>query len=639
MTDFRDRTVGELLADLKRYRNAISLVLACILCLTLLPSRVKVVDQLQSVGGNGLGTTDSATSEPGVGGGVAGAVTGGGSGTGGTGGTGGAGTASVDSIRTAGAPVVSLNGVSFPGVGSRAALSSPDCNAATGYLKLQTKSWALPCVPIWPKGADNGGATTRGVTASSITLLVYLAAPDPAQETALKGLNAYDDPNDIKTTITNYVALFNRHAETYGRKIRLVFFTGTGKTNEQARADAINAITRYHPFAATTGDPLCDVPFLQEMALRHVVSLCPGPPPSHAFIKSAEPYFYSVGNNSNFPAEQIAVSGAALIGDGLKGRPAKWAGDALFQTQTRKFGWIYSADLSPGYNDTFKRETQHRGITFAATIGVTDIRTDQNAFVEQVRVAVAKMKDAGVTTVICDLGLVDGYASKEATKQQYFPEWFATSVNQGGTNLFTRATWDSAQSGSYFALRVVQINVPKDQTDAYKLYEWEYGTTPPAQTASTLASAPAARALVAGVMLAGPRLTPVSFRDGLFSMKPIGGVASKSVTSVQQSWGFHGIWPFEADKEADYSGVDDISLGWWDASATCADEVGNNGVGCMMYPDGGRRYLAGDFPGGQPKFFVPAGAVAQYSTLPPSDQPTTYANKKGCATRWECYGS
>jgi hypothetical protein len=269
---------------------------------------------------------------------------------------------------------------------------------------------------------------------------------------------------------------------------------------------------------------------------------------------------------------------------------------------------------------------------------VSDL-TNTSALTEQVRVAVAKMKAAGVTTVICDLGVADGYASKEATKQQYFPEWFATSINQGGTNLFTRALWDPAQSGAYFALRVLQVSVPKDQTDAYKLYQWEYGSNPPAQTASALASAPAARALIAGVMLAGPRLTPLTFRDGLFSMKPIGGLASKSVTSVQQSWGFHGIWPYEANREADYSGVDDISLGWWDASARCSDEVGNSGVGCMMYPDGGRRYLGGNFPGGEPKMFVRAGAVAEYSQLPPSDQPPPYPNKKGCSTRWQCYGS
>jgi hypothetical protein len=90
-----------------------------------------------------------------------------------------------------------------------------------------------------------------------------------------------------------------------------------------------------------------------------------------------------------------------------------------------------------------------------------------------------------------------------------------------------------------------------------------------------------------GIHLAGPELTPATFRDGLYRYPPSGG----GPTEPQMSWGDHGVWPDE-----DLGGVDDRAVIWFDPTATGEDEIGQQGTGMYRYADGGRRYTPRDAP-------------------------------------------
>jgi hypothetical protein len=76
----------------------------------------------------------------------------------------------------------------------------------------------------------------------------------------------------------------------------------------------------------------------------------------------------------------------------------------------------------------------------------------------------------------------------------------------------------------------------------------------------------ALRTLFTGVHLAGPELTPETFRDGLFRYPPSGG----DPTAPTISRGDHGLWP-----EVDYADVDSVAHIWWDPAAEGADEAGD----------------------------------------------------------------
>src|SRR5690606_17148113 len=99
---------------------------------------------------------------------------------------------------------------------------------------------------------------------------------------------------------------------------------------------------------------------------------------------------------------------------------------------------------------------------------------------------------------------------------------------------------------------------------------------------------PPLRTVFTGIHLAGPELTPESFRDGLFRYPISGG----GPTEPQVSRGDHGVWP-----EMDLGGGDDMTLIWWDPGATGEDETGNEGQGMYRYAKGGQRYTIGNLPG------------------------------------------
>jgi hypothetical protein len=110
-------------------------------------------------------------------------------------------------------------------------------------------------------------------------------------------------------------------------------------------------------------------------------------------------------------------------------------------------------------------------------------------------------------------------------------------------------------------------------------------------------------------MLAGPKLTPQTFRDGLFRYPPSGG----DPINPRQSWGKHGVWPF-----TDYYGSEDVAMLWWDPSATGEDEVGQVGPGLYRAADGGKRYTRGKFPPkGQGGLFDTATSVTIFDQIPP----------------------
>ena len=74
---------------------------------------------------------------------------------------------------------------------------------------------------------------------------------------------------------------------------------------------------------------------------------------------------------------------------------------------------------------------------------------------------------------------------------------------------------------------------------AFQIYEWAYGEPPPNNAANVLE--PLLRNIFTGIQLAGPDLTPETFRDGLFRYPPSGG----GPTEPQISRGKHGVWPDE----------------------------------------------------------------------------------------------
>ena len=116
--------------------------------------------------------------------------------------------------------------------------------------------------------------------------------------------------------------------------------------------------------------------------------------------------------------------------------------------------------------------------------------------------------------------------------------------------------------------------------------------------------------------MAGPKLTPQAFRDGVYRYPPSGG----DPINPQLSFGKHGFWPF-----VDNYGSDDAGMLWWDPSAVGEDEVHQVGNGLYRYAAGAKRYTLGKFPAkGQGGLFDTASSVTIFQQLPPEDAQPTY---------------
>src|SRR5206468_3772152 len=130
--------------------------------------------------------------------------------------------------------------------------------------------------------------------------------------------------------------------------------------------------------------------------------------------------------------------------------------------------------------------------------------------------------------------------TKEMTTQGYFPEWVMSGTVLADTNVFA-STFDQRQWVHAFGLQLTPAKLPKVKQDSYTLHQWWYGTPPPTDNNYAIEKG-AVEYLMAGLQLAGPKLTPEQFRLGMGAAPPVlPGDPPTHRTIV--SWGDHGFWP------------------------------------------------------------------------------------------------
>lgn len=479
------------------------------------------------------------------------------------------------------------------------------CDTELGTLKIPIAS-AAPCIEPWDDSQDNGGATAQGVTADEILVVLYKGQPDPLQQQLVEDAGADTDPDAVNQTSQDYINLFADVVETYGRTVRIEVVEASGLPDDAtaAQADALRAI-ELEPFAVI-GSPTAAA-WYQEIAAAGIV--CVGCATAESADKIAEgaPYLWPTGMSP----EQADKHLVELVGKQLVGKPAEFAGDEAMHDQERVFGWIQAETETDEYkerNDAFEEQLAEEYDGEVATRFTYLFDPAQGADIATT--AIARMKEAGVTTVIISTDpLLPANITREATAQNYFPEWVIGPSVLADTTIFGR-TFDQEQWSHAIGLGLTTARAERELGDSYIVYEWYYGEEPPVNSQAVLAPSPARLAL--GIHLAGPNLTPESFERGLFRA-PRG---DSGLTYTRDSWG-DGVWP-----DTDRNSSDDATAIWWDPDATGKSESGKEGTGMLVYVDGGRRYLPGEWPTDPIPWFDDEGAVGIYTERP--DAPPDY---------------
>jgi thiol-disulfide isomerase/thioredoxin len=463
-----------------------------------------------------------------------------------------------------------------------------------------------------PFEGDNGGATTTGVTAETITIVHYQGPDNDPIIGYITDAIKVDDTNAQEfETVANLLPYYEQFYEFYGRKVEIVRYESTGLATDEvtARADAQRIVEEYQPFAVIGGPALTNA-FADELAARNVTCISCGTG-STAWYAERDPYIWGIDGG----AAQKQVHVAEFIGKQLAGKPAVHAGDEFVGT-VRKFGFVYVEGSSES-KVLADQMVERLDAVGARPAEVLPYVLDPGSIQQTASQIIAKLKASGVTTVILATDPVAPRDfTREATAQEYFPEWVVAAATLTDTTAFGRS-YDQQQWAHAFGVTSLAVRLNPDISGIYSVYKWFTGEEPPAAD-SMAVFMPPFQLLFSALQSTGPELTPENFAAAIRSFQ-----TDKAISQPWLSWGDHGIWD-----EPDFNGIDDATLFWWDAEAEGPDEIRKVGKGMAVYVDGGKRYLPGEW-GEEDRLFVADGGVSIYDAPPPGEEPPSYPSPAG----------
>lgn len=450
-----------------------------------------------------------------------------------------------------------------------------------------------PCIAYWT--GDNGGATWKGVTKDS----VYIAIPTP---------------ENAQAKYTALQTFFNNRFQFYGRKLVFSFCGSSGggsgssdeaNQNADAALAAAGCAGKPPPFASTFYRQNNGAYYMPAMGCRYkTIVVGSYSPYDSKFLNRCAGYQYQYSMEADEEFANIGewacnrlVGKLAQWSTGLDGsRPPK-----ALANQTRKFGVLlepFTEDdpvaRPESLNPILSRlracgaPVDNSAVIINPVNGLFDPATSQNAMLQ--------LKTQGITSVICMCNFFS-FASLQrgATTSGYHPEWITSTFGINDVNSsFTLAVAPPDQMKHTFGV-TFNPRIVKPLLNPYNVAVQEGDPSiAPDQTASVEASLEVYRALLvlaSGIQMAGPKLTPETFRDGLRNT-----VFPNPITITRA--GFVGFRP------NGYSMTKDGAEWFWSPNARSPFTDGAARAGSVCYLDGGKRYELGGWPKGDAPFFT-----------------------------------
>ncbi|HVA42758.1 MAG TPA: hypothetical protein VNF50_04685 [Acidimicrobiales bacterium] len=659
-----EMTLGDIGKGVMRYRPFLLAVATIVLVVVFLPGKPSSTSLSSSAPGASTGAATGVASPGGASSAASGSTgsSGAGSALAGSSGSASGGTGGSGSVAAAGGGSSGSSGGSTGSAGGggggaltpapAVATTDPHCDQATGHEAIPSV-YSPPCVPSWTPSMGNGGGTYSGVSGSTITIAVPLAQNQGEAAALRAASNNPDTQAQIEQGNSQFVDLFEHHYQTYGRKVQLQYYTSSYNSgdslaaqNAECQSDANKVAKQMMAFASWTD---CGTnAYENTLSADGVLCFCTVTVAASYYLQWA-PYVWGTG----LPDETAAYNmRAEVICSNLVPYAPKYAGSANLNAPVAKkrvFGLIWpgassldDTDIYRSGADYFASKLKACGADLAEDVSFPIVDPTGPA---DAQTLMAKFQSDGVTTVILVSDPLDPiFLTGAATKQGYLPEWFDSGSALIDTTHYGRL-YDQSQWAHSFGISFLADRVEPTSSDAYNFYHWQFGTTPPDPDDFTV-NYPFFEWLFAGIQMAGPDLTPYHLQCGMppytsvTRSGPLG--SSKGVACVGKVYpglfGYVGplnyqnrvtnaliaygskIWPWDY-----YNQINDGVLIWWNPNASGLDETNNSGKGMQEYMDNGKRYLWGQFPTGQQPWFATAGAVDIFTTLPPADQPPSFA--------------
>ena len=426
---------------------------------------------------------------------------------------------------------------------------------------------------------DNGGATWPGVTATTIRIGYPI---DPDSPT-----NHYGSNNENEKLFPAWIRHFNRLYEFYGRSLEFVEVEIDGRIDpEIQRADA-RAFAQAQVFAALSYKYLG--PFQDELAKQGIIHMID--PYRAGFATSPElaatgPYAWSV-----YPTlDQSLDAAGTLICSELAGRPAQHGGDDVAD-QIRRFGVLVE---QPGrlYYDDSLLTTRLEACSADHRRYISDGNEDPAAVVR-------RMREDGVTTVVCVCDKLPSDYTEAAEAILYRPEWLLPGISDTELLIHDRYVPKApihprTQIAHVFGLWVGPRRPPFDGVGR------TYRTLDEYWFRAASAEDPEVRepsggypygwyaqllALASGIQWAGPELTPQTFAGALTSLR----FPNPSVGAAPWFQSAVGFGPTDRGFGSDWA------LFWWrDPDDVAFDSRSDFGEVCFV--GDGQRFVSATLP-------------------------------------------
>jgi hypothetical protein len=467
--------------------------------------------------------------------------------------------------------------------GGSAALASGSTSGGKFCITGLTEH--LPCMPKWA-GGDNGGATSNGVTANQVTVVMYRPKDNAAVNAILQTTGTYTPPSAEQQMIVVVQNWINKHLQLYNRKIKFIWTQGScdiaPPSDNCFRSDADNLVSSYHPFAVFWTSDTNEAAFFDELSRKGVVNWG-GWAFTDNFAQSLRPYHYDLFMGGDTQAE---ITGRWIC-QRLANQPPKYAGDAATKAApVRKFAVAYpdtpmTTPAAKHLMDIIKSCDKNHFVYDA------HYSSDTSTAAQQATTNTAQTKNAGVTSVVWFSDpIAPAYGTKAQSSQNWFPEEVIAGEGLLDYDALAQA-YDQSEWAHAFGPSDLGEQYPINQSDAGLIWKQEGQSGSPNQNANLMTSY--MLSVAGGIMAAGPKLTPLTYEYGMLTQP--------GYDSWEQWHNPH----FEYIKygKGDYTGISDIREVWYDPSKTSST---NGRPGAYVAMNGGRRYQVNNIASGDPGF-------------------------------------
>ena len=216
--------------------------------------------------------------------------------------------------------------VAGSGIGTAAALNNPKCNTGEQYgvygrFNSTFVGGGAVCVKPWKDGANNGGATSPGVTKDAITVVavvpndVQINSPGGTAPTNRNG----NTRGNYQDAVHDFLLPQMKYYETWGRDLDVKILVSSGNDETAQRADVV-AAKAVTPFAVVNFVPAGLDVFDAEMAKAKILVFGYATTAKKALAQA--PYRWGLTD-----VQANAVNAAEVLGKQLVGKKAQFGGD------------------------------------------------------------------------------------------------------------------------------------------------------------------------------------------------------------------------------------------------------------------------------------------------------------------------